>query len=112
MKRNDDELATNIISEPGRELHYTCLDRDFAATRWRNCYIAQQQFFYRDVVLFIRFVLKKKGRYAPFLYLLYNTHFINQVAATAELVDDEENVADIYCDTTLEVVVEVDVTTQ
>jgi hypothetical protein len=34
------------------------------------------------------------------------------VATTAELVDDEEDVADIYGDTTLEVVVEVDVATQ
>jgi len=34
------------------------------------------------------------------------------VAAIAELVENEEHVADIYGDTTLEVVVEVDVTTQ
>ena len=44
--------------------------------------------------------------------LFYDSHFINQMAAIAQLVDDEENIADIYCDTTLEVVVEVDVTTQ
>ena len=44
--------------------------------------------------------------------LFYDSHFINQVTAITQLVDDEENVADIYCDTTLEVVVEVDVTTQ
>ena len=55
---------------------------------------------------------KKKGHEAPFLYLLYDSHFVDQVATVAELVDDEENVADIYCDTTLEVVVEVDITTQ
>ena len=40
MKRNDDELATNIISEPGRELHYTCLDRDFATTQLLHCVVA------------------------------------------------------------------------
>jgi hypothetical protein len=45
-------------------------------------------------------------------FLFYDSHFINQVTAIAQLVDNEENVADIYCDTTLEVVVEVDVTTQ
>ena len=44
--------------------------------------------------------------------LFYNCHFINQVAAIAELVEDEEHVADIYGDTTLEVVIEVDVATQ
>ena len=44
--------------------------------------------------------------------LFYNSHFINQVATSAKLVDDEEYVADIYCDTTLKVVVEVDVATQ
>ncbi len=48
----------------------------------------------------------------PLSDLFYNSHFINQVAAVAELVDDEENVADIYGDTTLEVVVEIDVTAQ
>ena len=48
----------------------------------------------------------------PLIILFYNSHFINQVATTAELVDDEEDVADIYGDTTLEVVVEVDVATQ
>jgi hypothetical protein len=34
------------------------------------------------------------------------------VTAITQLVDDEEHVTDIYGDTTLEVVVEVDVTTQ
>ena len=53
-----------------------------------------------------------RGKILPLIVLFYNSHFINQVAASAELVDDEEYVADIYCDTTLEVVVEVDVATQ
>ena len=44
--------------------------------------------------------------------LFHNRHFVNQVATIAELFDDEKNVADIYGDTTLEVVVEVDVATQ
>lgn len=52
-----------------------------------------------------------------FVYLLVfilfvDGHFINEVLATTELVDDEEDVADIYCDATLEVVVEVDVATE
>jgi hypothetical protein len=56
---------------------------------------------------------KKRGaKSAPLKLLFYNSHFINQVTAITQLVDNEENVADIYCDTTLEVVVEVDVTTQ
>ena len=41
--------------------------------------------------------------------LFVDGHFINEVLATTELVDDEEDVADIYRDATLEVVVEVDV---
>ena len=53
-----------------------------------------------------------RGKILPLIVLFYNSHFINQVAASAELVDDEEYVADIYCDTTLKVVVEVDVATQ
>ena len=44
--------------------------------------------------------------------LFYNCHFINQVAAVTELVKDKEYVADINSNTTLEVVVEVDVATQ
>ena len=55
---------------------------------------------------------KEERNFAPLLVLFYDSHFINQVTAITQLVDDEENVADIYCDTTLEVVVEVDVTTQ
>ena len=56
---------------------------------------------------------KKEERFfAPLELLFYDSHFINQVTAITQLVDNEENVADIYCDTTLEVVVEVDVTTQ
>ena len=50
----------------------------------------------------------------PFFFkiLFYYRHFINQVTAVAQLVDDEENVTDINGDTTLEVVVEIDVTAQ
>ena len=44
--------------------------------------------------------------------LFYNCHFINQMLTITQFVDDEEHVADIYRDATLEVVVEVDVTTQ
>lgn len=55
---------------------------------------------------------KEERNFAPLNFLFYNSHFINQVTAVTQLVDNEENVADIYCDTTLEVVVEVDVTTQ
>ena len=44
--------------------------------------------------------------------LFYNRHFVDEVTAIAQLVDDEEDVADVYCDTTLEVVVEVDVATE
>ena len=53
-----------------------------------------------------------RGKILPLIVLFYNSHFINHVAASAELVDDEEYVADIYRDTTLKVVVEVDVATQ
>ena len=55
---------------------------------------------------------KEERNFAPLNFLFHDSHFVNQVTAIAQLVDDEENVADIYCDTTLEVVVEVDVTTQ
>ena len=55
---------------------------------------------------------KRSDFFAPLELLFYDSHFINQVTAITQLVDNEENVADIYCDTTLEVVVEVDVTTQ
>ena len=55
---------------------------------------------------------KEERNFAPLNFLFYNSHFINQVTAITQLVDNEENVADIYGDTTLEVVVEVDVTTQ
>ena len=46
------------------------------------------------------------------LCLFYNRHFVDEVTAIAQLVDDEEDVADVYCDTTLQVVVEVDVATE
>lgn len=55
---------------------------------------------------------KEERNFAPLNFLFYNSHFINQVTAVAELVDDKENVADIYGNTTLEVVVEIDVSTQ
>ena len=41
--------------------------------------------------------------------LLYDVHLLDEAFATAELVDDEEYVADVDVDTTLQVVVEVDV---
>ena len=41
--------------------------------------------------------------------LLYDVHLVDEAFATAELVDDEEYVADVDVDTTLQVVVEVDV---
>ena len=42
-------------------------------------------------------------------FLLYDVHLVDEAFATAELVDDEEYVADIDVDTTLQVVIEVDV---
>ena len=52
-----------------------------------------------------------------FVYLLVfilfvDGHFINEVLATTELVDDEKYVADVNRNTTLEVMVEIDVTTE
>ena len=47
-----------------------------------------------------------------FLLLFVNGHFIDEVLATTELIDDEEHVADVNRNTTLEVVVEVDVATK
>ena len=41
--------------------------------------------------------------------LLYDVHLVDEAFATAELVDDEEYVADVDVDTTLQVVIEVDV---
>ena len=41
--------------------------------------------------------------------LFDDIHFVDEVLATAEFLDDEQDVADIYGDTTLQVVVEVDV---
>ena len=47
-----------------------------------------------------------------FLLVFVNGHFIDEVLATTELIDDEEHVADVNRNTTLEVVVEVDVATK
>jgi hypothetical protein len=47
-----------------------------------------------------------------FLILFVDGHFINEVLATTELVDDEKYVADVNRNTTLEVMVEIDVTTE
>ena len=44
--------------------------------------------------------------------LFDDVHFVDKVLATAEFLDDEQDVADIYGDTTLQVVVEVDVAAQ
>ena len=41
--------------------------------------------------------------------LLYDVHLLDEAFATAELVDNEEHVADVDVDATLQVVVEVDV---
>ena len=41
--------------------------------------------------------------------LLYDIHLLDEACALAKLVDYEEYIADIYVDTTLQVVVEVDV---
>ena len=48
----------------------------------------------------------------PLFLLFVDGHFINEVFTTTELVDDEEHVADVNCNTTLKVVVEIDVTTE
>ena len=42
-------------------------------------------------------------------FLFDDVHLLDEALATAELVDYEEYIADIYVDTTLQVVVEVDV---
>ena len=42
----------------------------------------------------------------PF-FLLYNVHLLDEAVAAAELVDDEEYVADVDVDAALQVVVEV-----
>ena len=41
--------------------------------------------------------------------LLYDVHLLDEALAAAELVDNEEYVADVDVDATLQVVVEVDV---
>ena len=41
--------------------------------------------------------------------LLDDIHLVDEAFATAELVDDEEYVADVDVDTTLQIVIEVDV---
>ena len=41
--------------------------------------------------------------------LLYDIHFVDETLAVTKLVDNEKHVADINVDTTLQVVVEVDV---
>ena len=41
--------------------------------------------------------------------LLYDIHFVDEALAVTKLVDNEKHVADINVDTTLQVVVEVDV---
>ena len=40
-------------------------------------------------------------------FLLYNIHLLDEAVAAAELVDDEEYVADVDVDAALQVVVEV-----
>ena len=47
--------------------------------------------------------------YVNIVFLLHDIHLVDEAFATAELVDYEEYVADIDVDTTLQVVVEVDV---
>ena len=51
-----------------------------------------------------------KGCLIALMYrLLYDIHLLDEACALAKLVDYEEYIADIYVDTTLQVVVEVDV---
>ena len=50
--------------------------------------------------------------YMNFVLLLYDVHLVDEAFATTELVDNEEYVADVDVDTTLQVVVEVDVTAE
>ena len=75
------------------------------------------------VVIFFRILdgygYKKRlrGVLNLFVYLLVfilfvDGHFINEVLATTELVDDEKYVADVNRNTTLEFMVEIDVTTE
>ena len=45
-------------------------------------------------------------------FLLHDVHFVDEALAAAELVDDEEYITDVDVDTTLQVVVEVDVTAE
>ena len=47
-----------------------------------------------------------------FFFLLHDVHFVDEALAAAELVDDEEYITDVDVDTTLQVVVEVDVTAE
>ena len=54
---------------------------------------------------------KELTRITRWLNLLNNLHFIEQALAVAKLIDDEEHIADIYCDATLQIVVEVDIAT-
>ena len=44
--------------------------------------------------------------------LLYDVHLVDEAFATAELVDYEEYVADVNIDTTLQVVIKVDVSAE
>ena len=46
------------------------------------------------------------------ILLFYDGHLVDEVPAAAQLIEDEEHVADVECNTTLQVVVEVDVTAQ
>lgn len=44
--------------------------------------------------------------------LCHNSHLVNEALAVTEFLDNEEYVTDIYVDTTLQVVVKVDVTAE
>lgn len=44
--------------------------------------------------------------------LLYDIHLIDDSLAVTELLDNKEYIADIHIDTTLQVVIEVDVATE
>ena len=52
------------------------------------------------------------GNLSEALILFYNVHFFYQMTAIAQFVEDEEHVAYIQCNATLQVIVEVDVTAQ
>ena len=45
------------------------------------------------------------------MYLFYDGHLVDQVLAVAQLIQDEEYVADIHYDAALQCTVEVDVAT-